>query len=214
MLRSETAATSTELTVNSSILGVLVTSLSVPAAQDGPTIPQQLLVANRPLVHMYTVPSGAPPALRDVLADADIVVKGTVGERHSYLSEDEREVLTDYDIVGPLVVQSLERSTEATVALEGLIVTLPGGSVTINGLTYTSIHQALRELERGAMYMLLLKKSGSKYQLARIYLGAFQIRADGRLRPLARGFAPELNDLPENTAAAALRAIAKDLRSR
>jgi hypothetical protein len=76
------------------------------------------------------------------------------------------------------------------------MVTLPGGTIEINGLTFTSLHRALPRLEPGES-VLLVKRVGDRYRIAGEYYGAFRI-VDSKLVPLTnkQGFAAEYLDAP------------------
>src|SRR3989304_5341194 len=82
------------------------------SAQDvRPTIPDVLAREGKSLSGFMTVPSGPTPSLTEVLGDADTVVKGLVGDSRSYLSDDQRDVYTDYVIVNPLFLYQAEMAT-------------------------------------------------------------------------------------------------------
>jgi hypothetical protein len=95
----------------------------------------------------------------------------------------------------------------------GVTATLLGGTVTINGLSFTSSPDALPNLEPGSEYLLLLKRVGSRYHIAGTYFGAFQV-ADGKVTPVTkkRGFAPEYSNVP--VAEAAERMAQRSSKSR
>ena len=77
------------------------------------TVPQ-LIHAQRPTIpeavrqgavnSIATTPSGQPPTVADLLSTTDIVVMGTIGDSRSYLSDDQRDVYTDYPIKEPVVL--------------------------------------------------------------------------------------------------------------
>jgi hypothetical protein len=102
-------------------------------------------------VHVHVVLSGDSTALRDVVADADLAIRGVVGPGRSHLSDDQGDVLTDYEILRPTFVQSFAKSADPKAALQSVTVTLQGGSITIDGLTYTSRHLSRPRLEPGTV---------------------------------------------------------------
>lgn len=167
------------------------------------SIPEQLKHAGEPLAHGVEIASGPAPTLREVLSDTDVIVRGTVGESRSYLTDDQREIRTDYSILG---VEFLFRRDDLqkiqVPSVPGaLTVTLLGGEVTVGGLSYTSIHKALPSLEAGTECVLLLKQIGDKYYVALKYYGAFRTEQNGLIpSTLRRGFAAEYENVPAATA--------------
>jgi hypothetical protein len=83
-----------------------------------------------------------------------------------------------------------------------IVVTLVGGSVEINDLTFTSQHDALPSLEFGREYLLLLTRRDGRYRVVGDYFGAFVID-DARLVPATRksGFAREYTGIAADDAA-------------
>jgi hypothetical protein len=95
-----------------------------------------------------------------------------------------------------------------------MTVTILGGTITMNGLSFTSRHEALPFLEPGAEGLFLLKEVGNRYHLAGMYLGAFGI-AEGKLTSLTKrqGFAPELRGALATQAAANMVARVRALHA-
>jgi hypothetical protein len=173
------------------LIGVVLGLMSV--SQTGvETIPQRLARTGTSLTSGPSVPSGVAPSLDRLLQDTDLIVRGVVGTApRSYLSDDQTEVLTDYSILNPKVMYQ-----RTTVGLRNdsrvVTVTMLGGTVEINGLTFTSGHAALRELTPGNEGVFCLKAVGNQNRIALTYFGAFDVRST-ELVPLVRksGFAPE-----------------------
>ena len=79
----------------------LVVVIAALAFQDRPgllaqreTIPDA--VARGAKGRVSSQPSGRGPSMRDLLMTADLVVRGTVADSSSYLSDDKRDVYTDH----------------------------------------------------------------------------------------------------------------------
>lgn len=180
---------------------VLMISITALVYGQTSTIPDRLRAAGTSLVGQTGVPSGPPPAFVEILRDADIIVRGFVGNPTSYLSEDQREVLTDFPITHSEILY--QRPSERTPAKATLTVTLVGGTVTIGALSYTSRHDALPLLDPQSECLLLLKRRDGKFYVAGTYYGAFDI-GEGRVRRLTKkqGFAAEYDDGPASEAAA------------
>jgi hypothetical protein len=172
----------------------------------GRTIPQSLAAAGTSLNGAVTTPSGPAPSMDIVVRQTDVILSGIIGESRSYLSKDQREVYTDYTILKPVFLysRSLVTSSKPEIPRETL-VTLAGGTISINGLTFTLIHQALPSLEPNTECLFLLKRVDDKYHIVETYYGAFSI-ADGKLHPLAKkwGFAREYENVSAVVAVAAI----------
>src|SRR5439155_17879703 len=104
------------------------------------------------------------------------------------------EVYTAYPIWNAVIRHSVISNSVPASQRSSMVVTLLGGTITINGLTYTRVHEALPSLEPGQEYLLLLRRVGDRYFLAADYYGAFQISGSvATNRVQKRGFAEELN---------------------
>jgi hypothetical protein len=165
------------------------------------TIPEA--VAEGAVGSVATIPSGPAPTMADLLRISDIVVTCTLGEPRGYLSDDQRDVYTDYTVTNP-VFQYQSRVTamqKPGVPPPELIITQLGGTVMVNGTKFTHKEPALPPLQSGTEVLLLLQSSGAKYFITGKYFGAFSV-ADGRLVPLVRrhDFAPEYRNLNVPTA--------------
>src|SRR5687768_1673129 len=76
-------------------------------------------------------PSGPGPSMREILSSTDIIVRAVVGQpQMSYLSTDQREVLTDYPLVKPNVLYlDGTRHTTQPGTYPPITVTVRGGTV-------------------------------------------------------------------------------------
>ena len=117
---------------------------------------------------------------------------GMLGTPHSIPSSDERDVWTEFDVLDAVELGA-RRSSTPTSPPRPLRVTLLGGSLLIDGLTFTSRHDALPISEEGTRCLLLLTRSSDGYRIAGDYYGIFAVE-NGVLRALTakRGFAREL----------------------
>jgi hypothetical protein len=167
------------------------------------TIPEQLMRAGESLASGPAIPSGPPPSIDRVLNETGMIVRGVVGEPRSYLSDDKLEIYSDYPLRTPTILYQATMTALSKPGMPGVTVTAIGGAVTLNGLTFTSTHDALPHLEVGTECLFLLKRVGEKYFIAGTYYGAFRI-VGGTVTPLAKtwGFAPELRGAPVDVVAA------------
>ena len=81
---------------------VMVIVPTVALGQSPETIPQAL--ARGATGRVTTPGSGNPPSIESVLRETDLIVRGTVGEPRSYLSDDERDVYTEYTMTKPAIL--------------------------------------------------------------------------------------------------------------
>lgn len=173
------------------------------------TIPQALERAGHSL-EVGRLTSGRPPSIEAVLRDTDIIVRGriSIGPR-SYLSDDQREVYTDYEIRNPEFLYPVEDRT-STPSL--VVIKHPGGTVTLNGLNYTYRDDLLPRLPEDTECLLLLKREGQKFRIARRYYGAFSID-DRKLEPLTTDerFASEYRGQSADKVAAEFAAKAREI---
>jgi hypothetical protein len=171
-----------------------VLAAAIQAAQE--TIPQA--VARGATGRITTAPSGKPPDMDDILRDVDVVVRGVVGEPRSFLSEDKRDVYTEYSMKRPIVAYQA-RPVAAAVPGVGpeVSVTQLGGTVMVDGVKFTQTEQGLPPLQPGTEALFLLKRIDGRYHIAGTFFGAFGIVAE-RLKPLTtvESFAPEYRDAP------------------
>lgn len=169
---------------------VLALAASAGAEQAAATtIPQLLKAAGKSLRHVTGVPSGQPPTVEQLLSVADVVVRGGIGPARTHLTEDQREIQTDYSVSNPVVLFSATRTAPSNI-----VVVLRVGSVTIDGLTFTSENEALPALKEGSEYVLILKQVGDAYEVSGPYLGAFKIEGGiVRLATRKQGFGREFD---------------------
>jgi hypothetical protein len=80
---------------------LLVFALAATIDAQLQTIPEMLRTAGESMSGGPTIPSGVAPTLDRVLADTDMIVTGVVGQPRSYLSDDQRDVYTDYPLSNP-----------------------------------------------------------------------------------------------------------------
>ena len=165
-------------------------------------IPQALIRAGKSLSSGPSMPSGPAPALDDILRDTDTIVRGVVGEPTSYLSDDEMDVYTDYQLRNPVFLYQAVITASKKPDVPTATVTVLGGTITSNGLSFTSKHEALPLLEPGTECVFLLKHVGNHYYVAGMYYGVFRVTGAG-LAPLTikASFAPELRGIPVSQAA-------------
>jgi hypothetical protein len=147
-----------------------------------------------------SIPSGPIPTVDRILSKADIVVRVKIGSGSSHLSDDQREILTDYTIGNPShVFQRHAANTPVPGIAPAMTVTLFGGIVNINGRVVDFREAGLPELPVGADCLLMLQRIGDRYfPVGRIY-GVFRVQ-QGKTTSLTRreGFAEEYRNRDVN----------------
>ena len=159
-------------------------------------------------------PSGRGPSMRDLLMTADLVVRGTVADSSSYLSDDKRDVYTDHAITNTTVLyRSVIPSSPQPGPPTPILVTQLGGSVLVSGITFTQEERGLPQIPRGAEGLFIAVHMNGKFHVAGRFLGAIEIK-DGLFTPLTgrKDFASELRDVPVATALAHIQASLRELR--
>ena len=178
----------------------------------GETIPDA--VARGAKGRVRSQPSGRIPSLRDLLLTADLVVRGTVADPSSYLSDDKRDVYTDHVLTNTTVLyRSVIPSSPQPGPPTPIIVTQLGGSIPIGGITFTQQEMGLPQIPRGTEGLFVAVHKDGKFHVAGTFLGAFQI-SGGLFTPLTgrKDFAAELRDVPVATALANIQASLQELR--
>lgn len=180
-------------------LAAVAVSISVHAQRE--TIPEA--IARGATGRTRSAPSGATPTIAELVRDTDAVVRGIVGVHRSYLSEDKRDIYTEYTIIQPEILYQADVVTTATPGvLPTITIAQLGGTVAVNGVEFTQTELGLRLLQTGTEGLFLLKRVGNRYHIVRTFYGAFAI-SNGKLVPLTPrdDFAPEYRDAPAAQAA-------------
>lgn len=185
-----------------SIIPLFLIALLTPIHGQLLTIPEALSRFGKSLSGGPTLPSGPTPTVNQILAITDLIVRAVLSGPTSYLSDDEMDVYTDYPLQHAVILYQVQESPRPRVSQEPAVtVTMLGGAVTINRLTFTSKHEGLPLIPPGTECLLLLKQVGNRYFIAGTYYGAFRI-VNGTLTRLVHReeFAPELNGASASSA--------------
>jgi hypothetical protein len=163
-------------------------SAQIPAAE---TIPEALARGASGRHHSVgggTVGDpGSPEYLARWLATTNAILRGRVGAAlPSYISDDETEVYTDYVIEDAVLLYSRNSQAAHTPGMPPSIkVTLPGGTVTVGGLSFRSHYDELPGLVTGTDCLFLLMRAGQRYHIINGFQGAFQV-SNRKLVPLSK----------------------------
>ncbi len=166
------------------LLAMLVSVFVTAHAQTGETIPGAIASG-----HGWAFPwrgSGIQPdVIPSMLQRTNTIVTGVVGKpAPSYLSEDQRDVYTDYPLTPAIIhYQELLETTSKPGVISDIVVSVRGGTLTILGKKIVAKYPEQPEVTPGTEYVFLLRKVGTTYRLASDYYGLFT-PTNGRLVPV------------------------------
>jgi hypothetical protein len=120
---------------------------------------------------------------------SDMIVRGTLSNPHAYLSADQTELYTDYQLLPAQVIadRGMPRDKRLPGAPPPVIVRQWGGETTIDGVKVKIYDENLKPLPTDTQLLLFLvyDQSAAKYDLCDGVAGAFELRGgDARLRHL------------------------------
>lgn len=173
-----------------SVIFLLVAMSGSVAAQvaPSPTLPE--LVAKQtqgPLLLMRVVEL-VPRPLDVLMKEADLIVYGAVTSSSTYLSDDQRDLFTDFTVTPiQVIVERNSVRTSSTPVPQSIIVKRWGGETVISGMQVVQEHRNLRAFTVGEeLFLFLVYDSATKkYALPGGLSGAFAV-AGGRLQDLVR----------------------------
>jgi hypothetical protein len=134
--------------------------------------------ANRELV---------PDSYENMLARTDIVVIGSAKRLRTYLSENQRELYTDYEISPVRILfQAFSPSSARPGVIEPIVLTVWGGHTTIEGVEVVIEDADAPVLEgQSSLLLHLSRESNGKYKLANDVTGASSV-VNGRVGLLGK----------------------------
>jgi len=131
----------------------------------------------------------APISFEDAVAQADLIVHGSLRKIASYLSSDLRTLYTDYEGLPIEIIssRSVQAASKPGVA-RPFVLRQWGGETTIEGVPVRIFDENFPPLPVGQPMLLLLsrERSTGKYEIAGAIAGAFALDAEGKLRHLAK----------------------------
>jgi hypothetical protein len=129
--------------------------------------------------------------LESVLPKADLVIHGRVGRAKSYLSDDQRDIYTDY-VITPIRVMRQRIATPApkpgVQPPAEFVIRRWGGHLTIGGVPVTQEDSDVRQFKVGEELLLLLRFDvpSGKYILPSSVSGTFSVVGQ-RIEPIVKG---------------------------
>jgi len=114
--------------------------------------------------------------MQDLVSGASVILDATLTRSRSYLTADQQDILTDYEIVpNSVLAGSLVASRTAPGPSSPLILTTYGGDLEIEGTMVSDVDYSLARLQNGRRYLLFLQPFGNHGQFQLYRAGAFQI---------------------------------------
>jgi hypothetical protein len=168
------------------------------SAGGGQSIPERVASSQGKPVRIDVFSDVSPVQIEELAKGADLIIEGKLVRRHSYLSGDEKHIYTDYEVVQATVI-SQQRTSDLSPRptappKTGPIVQLYGGELSVGGSDVTVNDNSRERFANGAEMLLFLTPPDPKTGKRRLYrgsAGAFEIRQDGRLKPLNRAAEPD-----------------------
>jgi len=177
------------------VLMLAMVGVSTDVAAQSLTVPE-LVERTRPEpVYKSRIRELLPPSFDTLVREADLVVHGRANPVRTYLSPDQREVYTDYEITPMAVIR--HRGNPPTVSKPGsipILVTVWGGKIVVNGIDVVVQDLNVRPLEPGDEVVLFLEKAATpdRYRIVGEIGGMFGV-ADQRVQSLGRGYYKEVD---------------------
>jgi hypothetical protein len=157
-------------TIGSILLIASAWSSLAYARQD--TLPE-VVRRQRGQVEWYVTREFSPVDLSELVRDCDLIARVVVvGESQSRLSTDERSIESDYTV---RIVDRLF-SRQAVQPGEAIVITKPGGAVTVDGYQVRTRERDFPDFQNGEEYVVFLKfdSSAKRYIVPFGAQGAFR----------------------------------------
>lgn len=157
------------------------------AGADQLTIPQVVKLRAPEPVLLTRIRELVPVTFEETIENADLVVHGTVAPMRTYLSDDQKELYTDYAITPLRVVfQRHVVGSQVPGVAQPIVVKRWGGRMVIDGVQVTVEDMNLASFENGAELVLILRSSeDGKYRIAKEIAGVLGVRG-GLISPTIR----------------------------
>ena len=174
------------------LVSVILTLFSISVVGQERTIPQMIeQVRPKPLI-ITSVSELVVASFESAIRDADLIVQGSVRRLKTYMTNDQMQLYTDFEILPTnmiLVRRALGGGRPGQVA--SIVLRMWGGETEINGLPVKFLNTNFPELPTGRPLLLLLKYRDDvgKYEL---YDNAWALELKGgrTLEPLVRPTSP------------------------
>jgi hypothetical protein len=161
--------------------------LSVEAEQR-PTIPQ-LIEKSRPGIPHWAgrIRELAPRPFEEAVGFSDLIVVASLTKLRTYLSPDETELYTDFQVVPTSTVAARAVPPSTKPGAQALILRQWGGRTTINGapVEITDADFPLLPTDQSLLLFLTFNNRVQKYEVFDAIGGAFELEGGRKLKHLA-----------------------------
>jgi hypothetical protein len=114
--------------------------------------------------------------VEDLAGGADLVLEGTVTKLKSYLTSDEQDILTDYQVLPTRALLGNVTAKRATPGTSSpIVLTVYGGELVVGGVKVLVLDHSIKPPKSGSRYLLFLKRFGPDGHFALYNAGAFEI---------------------------------------
>ena len=164
-------------------------ALALPVGADQrPTIPQ-LIEKSRPAAPRFTgrIREVAPRPFEDAVATSDLITVASLRRLDAYLSPDQTELYTDFEIIPVNTIAARALPGPAKPGAQRMILRQWGGTATLNGVTVEIKDEEFPQLPTGVPLLLMLtyNNEAQKYEVFDAIAGAFELRGGRKLKHLA-----------------------------
>lgn len=146
------------LTIGAVTIAVLTTSV---ASAQRYTIPELAAASSEKTLEIPWHEEERVLSLDELTSKADVVLEARLVQPNSYLSEDQKRIYTDFQIVPSHMVRSQIGdilSSRTPGPRQSLRLTVPGGRLTIGDKTIISPMISWRSLRSGGRYLIFLAR--------------------------------------------------------
>jgi hypothetical protein len=164
-------------------LASFVQGIATSGQAGRPTIPELVkLVAPNPVYQLMQVEL-LPDTLEELVAKSNIVLLGQVESSRVYMSDDQRELYTDY-VVSPIGTIPTSSKTAATIPQGGVVVKRWGGQTTVDNVPVTFETTEFRFFRTGDRLLLFLRTLDEKQGKFTIVGGGVFELDEERIKPM------------------------------
>lgn len=163
------------------LVGLVLFNAVNASAQAGPHSLRDLCAAQGSKgVHISIVSdSPPPPPFENIIRATDMIVRATVGPSSARLTPDDRNIVTTFELLNPLVLFAAKaQSVERPSVPSKMMFTLQGGTVVLNDCKATVAYGGMPDVRTGADVIFLMRETPDG-TFAPIHMGMFEVARSG-----------------------------------
>jgi hypothetical protein len=131
-----------------------------------------------------------PVPITQLAAEADLIVYGKLARPKSYLSDDKRDIYTDFALTPHQIVadRALATTRKSPGALRPITVTILGGELMVDGIPVRYDDMSRIKGNENASVLVFLRKTGdvSRFELCGDTAGLFEVDSSHRVTSLLK----------------------------